>query len=181
MNQELPDVQAGFRKGRGTRDSYSQTYGFSSSHVWLWELDYKESWAPTNWCCWLWRWRRLLRVFWTPRRSKPVHPKGNQSWILIGRTDAKGEIPILWPPDAKNWLIGKDPDASKDWRQVEKGMTEDELVGWHHWLDGHESEQAPGVGNGQGSLACFSPWGCKESDMTEWLNWHIMDKFKGKT
>ena len=104
-------------------------------------------------------------------KIKPVNPKGNQSWIFIGRTDAENEAPILWPPDAKNWLTGKDPDAGKDWRQEEKGTTEDEMVGWHHWLDGHESEQALGVGDGQGSLACYSPWGCKELDMTEWLNW----------
>ena len=100
-----------------------------------------------------------------------VHPKGNQSWIFIGRTDAEAETPILWPPDEKNWLIVKDPDSGKDWRWEEKGMTEDEMVGWHHQFDGHEFEQAPGVGDGQGSLACCSPWGHNESDMTEWLNW----------
>ena len=92
--------------------------------------------------------------------------QGNQSWIFIGKTDAESEAPILWPPDAKNWLIGKDPDAKKDWRQEEKGVTEDEMVGWHHWLNRHESEQAAGVGDGQGSLVC------KKSDMTEWLNWN---------
>ena len=101
---------------------------------------------------------------------KPVNPKGNQSWIFVRRTDAEAEAPILWPPDAKNWLTGKDPDAGKDWRQ-EKRTTEDETVGWHHWLNGHEFEQAPGVGDGQGSLACCSPWGCKELDKTEQLNW----------
>ena len=101
---------------------------------------------------------------------KSVNPKGNQSWIFIGRTDAKAEAPILRPPDAKNWLIGKAPDAGKDWRQ-EKGTTEDEMIGWHHWLDGHEFEQASGVGDGQGSLACCSPGGRKESDTTERLNW----------
>ena len=99
---------------------------------------------------------------------KPINPIGNQSWILIGRTDAEAEALILWPPDAKNWLIGK---AGKDWRQEEKGTTEDEMVGWHHWLEGHEFEQAPWVGNGQGSLVCRSPWGRKESDTTEPLNW----------
>ena len=119
-------------------------------------------------CCW----RRLLRVPWTARKEiKQINPKGNQLWIFIGRTDAEVEAPILWPPDVKNWLIGKDPDARKDWRQKEKGSTEDEMIGWHHWLDGHELEQAPGVGNGQGSLACCSPWSLKESDTTEWLNW----------
>ena len=103
------------------------------------------------------------------KEIKPINPKGNQSWIFIGRTDA--EAPILWPPDAKSWLIWKDLDAGKDWRLEEKGMTEDEMFGCHHWLDAHEFEQALVVGNGQGSLACCSPWGCKESDMTEWLKW----------
>ena len=101
---------------------------------------------------------------------KPVNPKITQSWIFIRRTDAETEAPVLWPPDAKNWLTGKDPDTGTDWRQEEKGMTEDEMVGWHHWLDRHEFEQAPGDGEGQGSLACWSPWGCKESDTTDWLN-----------
>ena len=100
---------------------------------------------------------------------KPVNPEGNQSWIFIGRTDTEAEASILLPPDAKSWGIGKDPDAGKDWRQEKKGMTEGEMVGWHHWLDGHEFEQALGVGDGQGSLACCNP--CKELDMTEWLNW----------
>ena len=99
-----------------------------------------------------------------------VYPKGNQSWIFIGRTDAEGETPIVWPPDAKNWVIGKDPDAGKDWRQEEKGTTENEIVGWHYWLYGHEFEQAMGVGYGQGCLACCRPWGLKELDTTEWLN-----------
>ena len=105
------------------------------------------------------------------KEIQPVHPKGNQSWIFIGRTDAKVETPILWPPDPKNWLTGRDPEAGKDWRQEEKGTTEDEMVGWYYRLDGHEFEQAPGVGDGQGSLACCSPWGHKELDTTEWLNW----------
>ena len=105
------------------------------------------------------------------KEIKPVHPKGNQSWIFIGRTDAEAEAPILWPPDVKNWLIWKDPDAEKDWGQEEKGTTEDEMVGWDHRLNGREFEQALGVGDGQGSLACCSPWGCKESDTTERLNW----------
>ena len=104
-------------------------------------------------------------------KIKPVDPKGNQYWIFIGRTDVEAETPILWPPDMKNWLIGKDPDAGKDWRREEKGSTEDEIVGWHHRLNGHEFEQALRVGDGQGSLACCSPWGHKESDTTEWLNW----------
>ena len=101
---------------------------------------------------------------------QPVHPKGNQSWVFIGRTDAEAKTPILWPPDVKNWLIGKDPDAGKDWRQEEKGTTEDEIVGWHHWPDGHEFEQVPGDGEGQWSLVCCSPWVHKQPDMIEGLN-----------
>ena len=104
------------------------------------------------------------------KEIQPVHPKGNQSWIFIGRDDAEAETPILWLSDVKNWLTGKDPDAGKDWRW-EKGMTEDEMVGWHHWLDGHEFEWTPGVGDGQGSLVCCDSWGHKESETTEWLNW----------
>ena len=103
---------------------------------------------------------------------KPVNPKRSQSWIFIGRTDVEAETPILWPSDVKNWLLGKYPDAGKDWRQEEKGMTEDEMVGWQHQLNGHEFEQASGVGDGQGGLACCSPWGHKDSDVTEWLNWN---------
>ena len=116
----------------------------------------------------LWCWRRLLRVLWTPRSS--VNPKGHQSWIFIGRADAEAEAPILWPSDVKNWLFGKDPDARRDWRQAGKGMTVDKMVEWHHWLDGHEFEQAQGFGVGRGSLACCSPWGHKESDTTDRLN-----------
>ena len=118
----------------------------------------------------LWCWRRLESPL-DCEEVQPVDPKGNQSWIFIGRTDDEAETPILWPPDAKNWLIGKDPDAGKDWRWEEKGMTEDEMVGWHHWLSGREFEQASGVGDGLGSLACHGLWGLKESDMTEQLNW----------
>ena len=105
------------------------------------------------------------------KEIQPVHPKGNQSWVFIGRTDAKAETPILWPPHAKSWLIGKDSDAGRDWGQEEKGMTEDEMAGWHHRLNGHEFEWTLGVGNGQGGLACYDSWGRKESDMTEGLNW----------
>ena len=114
----------------------------------------------------LWCWKRLLRVPWT-KEIKPVHPKGSRSWTFIGRTDA--EAPILWPPDGKSQLIGKDPDAGKDWRQ-EKQMTDDEMIGWHHWFNVPEFEQTLGDGEGQGSLACWSSWGHEESDTTEWLN-----------
>ena len=114
----------------------SQSFGFSSSHVWMWDLDHKESWGLKNWCFWTVVLRRLLRVPWTARRSNPS-PKG-MDWMFIGRTDAEDETPILWPPDAKSWLIWKDPDDWKDWRQEKKGTTEDEMVGWYHWLNGHE-------------------------------------------
>ena len=144
---------------------------FSSSHVWMWELDYKESWVPKNWCFWNVVLEKTLESPLDSKEIQPVHPKGNQSWIYIGWIDAETETPILWPPDAKNCLIGKDPDAGKDWRQEEKGMTEDETVGWHHGLNGHEFEWTLAVGDGEGSLACCSPWGCKESDMTEQLHW----------
>ena len=120
----------------------------------------------------LWCWRRLESPL-DCKEIQPVNPKGNQSWILIGRTDAEAETPVLWPPDAKNWLIGKDADAGKDWRQEEKGTTEDEMIGCHHRLNGHEFEQTLGVGDGQGSLVSCSLWGCKESDTTEWLNWTV--------
>ena len=112
---------------------------------------------------------------------QPVNPKVNQSWIVIGRTDAEAETPVLRPPDAKNWLIGKNPDAGNDWRWVEKGMTEDEMVEWHHWLNGHEFELTLGVGDGQGSLVCCSPWGHQVLDMTERLNWTELNGFPGNS
>ena len=146
----------------------SQSYGFSSSHVWMWELDYKESWALKKWCFWTVVSEKTLESSLDCKEIQPVCPKGDQSWVFIGRTDA--ETPILWPPDAKNWLIWKDRDARKDWRQEEKGVTEAEIVGCHHQLNGHESEWTPGVGDGQGGLACCNSWGCKELDMTERLN-----------
>ena len=134
-----------------------------------WTIKKAEHWRTDAFelCCW----RRLFESALDCKEIQPVHPKGNQSWIFIGRTDA--EAPILWPPDEKNWLIGKDPDTGKDWRWEEKGTTEDEMVGWHHQLDGHEFEQVPGVGEGQGGPVCCSPRGRKESDRTEGLNWMI--------
>ena len=116
----------------------SQSYGFSSSHVWMWELDCKESWALKNWCFWTVVLEKTLESPLDCKEVQLVHPKGDQSWVLIGRTDVEAETPILWPPDAKSWLLGKDPDAGKDWGQEEKGTTEDETGGWHHQLDGHE-------------------------------------------
>ena len=116
----------------------SQGYGFSSSHVWMWELDYKESWELKNWCFWTVVLEKTLESSLDCKEIQPVHPKGDQPWIFIGRTDVEGETPILWPPDAKSWLTGKDPDPGKDWRQEEKGTTGNEMVGWHHGLNGHE-------------------------------------------
>ena len=118
----------------------SQSYGFSISHVWMWELDYKESWALKNWCFWAVVLEKTLASPLDCKEIQPVHPKGNQSWIFIGRTFAEAETPMLWPPDVKNWLIWKYPDAGKDRVREKKGTTEDEMVGWHHWLNGHESE-----------------------------------------
>ena len=119
---------------------YSQSYGFSSSDVEMWELDYKESWKPKNWCFWSVLLEKTLESPLDSKEIQSVHPKGNQSWIFIVKTDAEAEAPILWPPDAKNWLIWKVPDAGNDWRREEKGTTEDEMIGWHHWLNGHEFE-----------------------------------------
>ena len=150
---------------------YSQSYGFSSSHVWTWELDHKEGCAPKIWCFQTVVLEKTLENPLDCKEIQPVHSKGNQSWVFIGRTDAEAETPILWPPDAKNWLIGKDPGAGKDRRQEEKGTTEDEMVGWHQQHNGHEFGWTPGVGYGQGGLECCNSWGHKESDTTERLNW----------
>ena len=147
--------------------SVYQSYGFSSNHVWMWELGYKESWARKNWCYWTVVLKTQESLL-DHKEIKPVNPKGNQLWIFIGRTEA--EAPILWPPDAKSQLIRKDPGSGKDWRQEEKGVTENKMIGWHHWLNGHEFEQALRDGEGQESLACCSPWGHKESDTAELLN-----------
>ena len=140
----------------------------------MWELDYKESWALKNWCFWT---VVLEKTFESPldcKEIQPVHPKGDESWVFTGRTDAEAETPILWPPDMKNWLIGKDPDTGRGWGQEEKGTTEDEMAGWHHWLNGHESEWTPGDGDGQGGLVCCDSWGHKERPRHDWateLNW----------
>ena len=143
----------------------------------MWELDCEESWAPKNWCFWTVVLEKTLESPLECKEIQPVHSKGDQSWVFLGRTDAKAETPILWPPDVKSWLIGKDSDAGRDWGQEEKGMTEGEMAGWHHWLDGCKFECTPGIGDGQGGLACCNSWGCKESDMTEWLNWTEPSEF----
>ena len=153
------------------KGSSSQSCGCSSSHVRMGQMDYKESWALKNWYFWTVVLEKTLDSPLDCKELQPVHPKGDQSWVFIGRTDFEAETPILWLPDAKSWLIWKDPDAGKDWRQEDKGMREDEMVGWHHRLNGHKFEQTPGDG-GQGSLACCSLWGHTEPDMTEQLNNH---------
>ena len=135
----------------------SQGYDFSSSHIWMWELDYKESWAPKNWCFWTVLLEKILESSLGCKEIQPVHPKGDQSWVFIGKTYVEAETPILWPPDAKSWLIWKDPDPGKDWVQ-EKGTTEDEMVGGHPWLNGHGFGWTPAVGDGQGDLACCGWW-----------------------
>ena len=151
--------------------SSSQGYGFSSGHVWMWDLNCEESWAPKNWCFCNVVLEKTLESPLDSKEIQPVHPKGDQSWVFTGRNDAKDETPILWPPHGKSWLIGKDPDAGRDWGQEERGMTEDEMAWWHHQLDGHEFEWTLRVGDGQGGLACCDSWSCKESDTTEQLNW----------
>ena len=149
----------------------SLSYSFSSSHVWLWELDYKAGWVPNNCCFWTVVLEKTLQSPLDCKEIQSVHSKGNQSWIFIeGWMSAEAEALILWPPDAKSWLTGKDPDAGKVWGQEEKGTTEDEMAGWHQRLNGHEFGWTLGVGDGQGGLVCCNSWGCKELDMTEWLN-----------
>ena len=145
--------------------------GYITSDLYMWQLDYKESWALNNWCFWTVVLEKTLESPLDCKEIQPVHPQGDQSWIFIRRADAEAETPILWPPDTKNGLIGKDSDAVRDWGQEEKGKTEDEMAGWHHRPDGHEFEWTLEVGDGQGGLACCSPWGRKESDTTERLNW----------
>ena len=146
----------------------------------MWELDCEEGWAPKNWCFWTVVLEKTLESPLDCKEIQPVYPKEEQSWVFIGRTDAKAETPIFWPPYVKSWLIGKDPDAGRDWGQEEKGMTEDEMAGWHDWLDGHEFEWTLGVGDGQGGLACCHSWGRKESDTTERLNWTELSCSVGK-
>ena len=159
----------------------SQGYGFSRSHVWMWELDFEENWVLKNWCFWTMVLKKTLESPLDCQEIQPVHPKGDQSWVFIGRTDAEAETPILWPPHMKNWLTGKDPAAGRVWGQEKKGMTEDEMAGWHHRLDGHESGWTLGVGDGQGGLACCNSWCLKESDPTEteldWTDCHRLKIF----
>ena len=157
-----------FKKQRhhfANKGPHNQYYGFSSIHVWMWKLDHKEGWALKNWHLWTVVLEKILESLLESKEIKPVNPKGNQPWIFIGRTDAEAKFPILWPPDAKNWLIGKDPDAGEDWGQ-EKGKTENEMIGWHHQLNGYEFEKILRDGEGQGSLVYCSPRRPTESDTT---------------
>ena len=133
-----------------------------------------------NWCFWIVVLEKTLESPLDCKEIQPVHPKGDQSWVFIGRTDVEAETTIFWPPEAKSWLIWKDPDAGENWGQKEKGTTEDEMVGWHHRLNGHGFGWTPGVGDGQGGLACCSPWGHRESDTTEWLNWTALKVSRGQ-
>jgi len=149
----------------------SQGYGFSSGHVWMWELDYKESWVPKNWCFWTAVLEKTLESPLDCKEIQSVHPKGDQSWLFIGSTDVEAETPILWLPDGKSLLNENYPDSGKDWGQEDKGPTEDEMVGWHHQLNGHGFRWTLGFDDGQGGLPCCGSRGCKESDTTEWLNW----------
>ena len=134
-------------------------------------MDCEVSWALKNWCFWTVVLEKTLESPLDCKEIQPVHPKGGQPWVFFGGTHAEAETPVLWPPHAKSWLIGKDSDAGRDWGQEEKGMTEDEMARWHHWLYGHESKWTLGVGDGQGGVACCGSWGRKELDTTEWLNW----------
>ena len=149
----------------------SQGYDFSSGHVWMWELVCEEGWAPKNWCFWTVVLEKTLESPLDCKEIQPIRSEGDQPWDFFGGNDAEAETPVLWPPHVKCWLIGKDSDVGRDWKQEENGTTEDEMAEWHHWLNGCESEWTPGVGDGQGGPACSDSWGCKESDMTEWLNW----------
>ena len=144
---------------------------FGQPNRYLRELDCEESWVPENWCFWTVVPEKTLESPLDCKEIQQVHSEGDQPWDFFGRNDTKAETPVLWPPHEKSWLIGKDSDAGRDWGQEEKGTTEDEMAGWQHWLDGRESEWTPGVGDGQGGLACCDSWGHKESDTTEWLNW----------
>ena len=154
-----------------TKGLSSQGYGFSCGHIWMWELDCEEGWVLKNWCFWSVVLEKTLESPLDCKEIQPVHSEGDQPWDFFGRNDAEAESPVLWPPHAKSWLLGKDSDARRDWGQEEKGTTEDEMAGWYHWLDGHESQWTPGVGDGQGGLACCDSWGRKGSDTTERLNW----------
>ena len=162
-----------------SKGQYSQGYGLSSSHAQTWELDNKEGRVPNNWCFRTMVPEKTLESPLESKEIKLVNLKGNHSWIFIGRTDAEAEAPILWPLDGNSWLIGKDPDAGKDWRQKDKRVTKDKMVGWHHQFNGHELGQTLGDGEGWGNLACYSPWGHEDLNMTWWLTNNNLAKSSG--
>ena len=170
----MTNLESLFKKQRhyfANKGLSSQGYGFSSGHVWMCELDCEQSWALKNWGFWTVVLEKTLESPLDCKEIQPVHPKGDQSWVFIGRTDVEAETPIFWPPDAQSWFIGKDPDAGKDWGQEEKGTTEDEMVVWHHQLNGLGFGWTLEVGDGEEGLECCGSWGCKDSDRIEWLNW----------
>ena len=173
---EMMKANTGFPRKHISSQTYTTlsvqgvlSYLIKPGYEWSWRMPVSVR-VPKNWCFWTVVLEKTLESTLDCKEINPVHPKGNQSWIFIGRTDAEAEVPILWPTDAKSWLIRNDPDARKDWRQEGKGTADDEMVGWHHWLNGPEFEQAQGDGEGQGSLACCSLRGGKESAMIEQLN-----------
>ena len=163
------------------KDPSSQSYGFSSGHVWMWELDCEESWVPKNWCFWTVVLEKTLESPLDCKEIQPVHSKRDQSWVFFGRNDAKAETLILWPPRMKSWLIRKDSDAGRDWEQEEKGTTDDEMAGWHHRLDGCEFEWTPGVSDGHWGLVCYVSHAVTKSQtlLSDWteLNWAFMYGF----
>ena len=165
INRMYPNTKFKFQQCKNCsyfcNNLMDQGYGFFSGHVWMWELDCEKSWVLKNRCFWTAVLEKTLESPLDCKEIQPVHPKGDQCCVFIGRTDAEAETLILWPSHAKCWLIGKDPDAGRDWGQEEKGATEDEMAEWHHRFDGHESEWTLGVDDGQGGLACWESWGCK--------------------
>ena len=180
IKEGMQGVEIGYIEAlcKCNKDPYSRSYGFPSSHVWIWKLDCKEGWVPKKWCFWTVVLEKTLESLLNCKRIHAVHPKGNRSWIFIGRTEVQAETPILWPPDAKSWLIWRDARAGKDGRREEKWTTEDETVGWHHWLHALEfgklQELVMWRWWWQGGLACCGPWGRKESDTTEWTDSHMI-------
>ena len=175
LEEKLWQIWAAFKKQRqcfADKGLSSQGYDFSSSHLWIWELDYKGSWVPKNWCFWTVVLEKTLESLLGCKEVQPVNPKGNWLCIFMGKADAEAETPVLWPPYSKNWHIGKDTDAGKDWRWEEKGVTEDEMVGWHHQLNGFEFDQALGVSNGQKSLACLSMGSQSQTRLSDWTEWN---------
>ena len=181
LEEKLRPTSQHIKKQRRTfanKGLYSQSYGFFSSHVWMWELVNKENWAPKNWCFWTVVLEKTLESPLDCKESQPVHPKADQSWIFTGRTDAEAEAPILWPPDVKKWLIEKAPHAGKDWRQKEKGATEDEMVRWHHWLYGREFEHAPGVVMaGEAWCAAVHVIAENWTPLGNWTDWSCKSKY----